>query len=159
MFRDHGQSKKYYHAMIGWNARMDGLQAAVLRVKMRHIADWNEARRRHAEKYRELLAETDGLRVPEEAAWGKHVYHIYALRTSERDALMGTLAERDIHCGMHYPVPVHLQEAYSALGLGKGSFPVTERCADELISLPMFPELTDAQIEYVTSEIKRFVQR
>ena len=154
MFRDHGQPKKYHHSMIGWNSRMDGFQGAVLSVKLKHLPQWTAARRKNAQIYNDRLSAIDGIGVPIQADYAKHVYHIYAIRTENRDALISALAERDIHCGIHYPIPIHLQEAYRALGLGKGSFPVAEKCAEELVSLPMFAELTEEQIEYVGWEIK-----
>ena len=157
MLRDHGQAKKYYHAMIGWNARMDGLQGAVLGVKLKHLNSWNEARRENAKLYNELLADLDGTVVPREADYAKHVYHIYAIRVQNRDGLIKALLEKDIHCGIHYPLPLYLQEAYHFMGLRKGSFPVAERCAEELVSLPMFPELSKEQIEYVVTKIKHFL--
>jgi dTDP-4-amino-4,6-dideoxygalactose transaminase len=159
MLRDHGQSQKYYHTLIGWNARMDGIQGAALSVKLKHLETWNEARIKHARLYDRLLADQVGLITPREASYGKHIYHIYAIRVNNRDLLMATLAEKGILCGIHYPVPVHLQEAYRFLGIKRGSLPVAERCGDELLSLPMFPELTREQIEYVASEIKRFMLR
>ena len=159
MFRDHGQAKKYYHSMIGWNARMDGFQGAVLSVKLKHLPVWNEARRKNAQLYNSLLADVDDVIKPVEADYTKHVYHIYAIRTPNRDALIRALAEKDIFCGIHYPLPIHLQEAYKFLGYKKGSFPVAEKCAEGLVSLPMFPKLTEEQIEYVVHEIKRFVAR
>ena len=157
MFRDHGQAKKYYHGMIGWNARMDGIQGAVLSVKLKHIEAWNEARRENAHLYSKLLSDTDGIITPQDVDYAGHVYHIYAIRVQNRDALINALTEKDIHCGIHYPIPVHLQDAYSFLGLNKGSFPVAEKCAGEFISLPMFPELTETQIEYVADNIKQLV--
>ena len=153
MFRDHGQAKKYYHGVIGWNARMDGIQGAILSVKLRHLDRWTEARRENASLYNRLLVTSDKIIVPKEADYARHVYHIYAIRTQNRDNLIAALAKKDIHCGIHYPVPIHLQDAYSFLGLGKGSFPVAEKCAGEFVSLPMFPELTREQIEYVAREI------
>jgi len=156
IFRDHGQAKKYYHSMIGWNARMDGFQGAVLSVKLKHLSAWNEARRKHARLYNELLTEMDEIKIPVEAAYAKHIYHIYAIRTKKRDALMSALAEKNISCGIHYPIPLHLQDAYRSLGYSKGSFPVVEKCAEEFLSLPMFPELTEVQIESVGKEIKIF---
>jgi dTDP-4-amino-4,6-dideoxygalactose transaminase len=157
MFRDHGQAKKYYHSMIGWNARMDGFQGAVLSVKLKHLPVWNEARRENAQQYNELLAGVEGVITSKEADYAKHVYHIYAIRTERRDALIKALEEKDIFCGIHYPVPIHLQEAYKLLGYRTGSFPVAEKCAEELVSLPMFAELTEEQIEYVVCETKRFI--
>jgi dTDP-4-amino-4,6-dideoxygalactose transaminase len=157
MFRDHGQAKKYYHSIIGWNARMDGLQGAVLSAKLKHLPIWNEARRKNARLYNDLLARVDGVITPIEADYAKHVYHIYAIRTKNRDALIRALAEKDVSCGIHYPVPIHLQEAYKFLGHKKGSFPITEKCVEELLSLPMFPELSQEQIERVCHEIKCFL--
>ena len=145
-FRDHGQAKKYFHSMIGWNARMDGFQGAVLSVKLKHLSAWNEARRKNAKLYNELLADVDKIQTPVEADYAKHVYHIYAIRTKNRDALMRALAEKNISCGIHYPIPLHLQDAYRFLGYTQGSFPIAEKCAAEFLSLPMFPELTGDQI-------------
>ena len=155
MLRDHGQSKKYEHGMIGWNARMDGFQGAILSVKLRHLPRWNEARRRNAELYDQWLKEAEGVVVPKEARYARHVYHVYAIRVADRDNLIRALAEKDIHCGIHYPIPVHLQEAYRFLGLGRGCFPMAEKCAAEFVSLPMFPELSGEQIEWVVGEIRR----
>ena len=152
MLRDHGQAKKYYHGMVGWNARMDGFQGSILSVKLKHLPSWNEARRRNAAIYDDLLGKIDGVVTPQEAPNNMHVYHIYAIRVQNRDALINALVEKDIHCGIHYPIPLHLQEAYKSLGLGKGSFPVAEKVASEFISLPMFPELDKDQIESVVRE-------
>ena len=157
MFRDHGQSQKYYHGIIGWNARLDGLQGSILSAKLRHLDRWNDARRNHAHTYTKLLSGADGVITPYEADYAKHVYHIYAIRVNDRDMLISRLAERDIFCGIHYPVPVHLQQAYSSLGLGKGSFPIAEKCAEEFVSLPMFAELTGEQVEYVAQTIKELL--
>lgn len=158
MLRDHGQKKRYYHSIIGWNARMDGFQAVILSVKLKYLTLWNEARRKNAYLYNDLLAEVDSIITPVEAAYARHIYHIYAVRVQNRDELISALAEKDIHCSIHYPVPIHLQDAYRFLGYKKGSFPVAEKCADELISLPMFPELSRAQIEEVCEEIKSFLK-
>jgi len=155
MLRDHGQAKKYHHTMIGWNARMDGIQGAVLSVKLKHIDAWNDGRRRNAGIYGELLKGVPGVAAPKEGTYAKHVYHIYAIRVADRDRLIASLAEKDIHCGIHYPIPVHLLDAYKSLNLGKGSFPVAEKSAAEFVSLPMFPELTREQIETVGKEIRR----
>ncbi len=154
MFRDHGQSKKYYHNMIGWNARMDGFQGAVLNVKLKHLDSWTEARRKNAKIYNDRLSHLNGLIIPLEAYYAKHVYHVYAIRVQIREKLMTALSEKDIYGAIHYPVSVHLQDAYDSLGLKNGSCPVAEKCAEEYVSLPMFPELDDEQIEYVTQEIK-----
>lgn len=157
--RDHGQSKKYYHDLIGWNGRMDGIQGAVLSVKLRHLEEWNGRRRQHALKYNELLRGQEQLITPTEANSAKHVYHIYALRTPGRDKLIKHLAENEIYCGIHYPIPLHLQKAYQYLGHQKGDYPVSEQCASEYISLPMFPELTNIQIERVVQLIGEFIEK
>ena len=157
MFRDHGQVKKYYHGIIGWNARMDGIQGAILSVKLRHLESWNDARRKNAHIYNELLSKSDDLATPYEADYGRHIYHIYAVRVKTRDALISKLLENEIHCGIHYPVPLHLQEAYNYLGFGKGSYPVSEKCSEEFVSLPMYPELTEAQIEYVAHTVNALI--
>jgi len=155
MLRDHGQKQKHEHAWIGWNSRMDGFQGAILNVKLKYLSEWNEARRRCARRYNELL-ENSSIVTPAEADYARHVYHIYAIRTRNRDNLKNALAKKGIHCGIHYPVPIHLQPAYAFLGYQKGSFPVTEKCAQELLSLPMYPELTAEQIETVTTAIADF---
>jgi len=153
MLRDHGQEQKYSHRMIGWNARMDGIQGAVLGVKLRHLDAWNESRRANARAYVEALSGAAGVVSPAEAPGRRHVYHVFAVRVPSRDEVIEKLRACEIGCGIHYPVPVHLQEAYRGLGLEKGSFPVAERCAREFLSLPMFPELTSEQIAFVAREI------
>jgi len=158
-FRDHGQTRKSRHTMIGWNGRMDGFQGAVLSVKLKHLKAWNEARRKNARLYDQFLTGADDVITPIEADYARHVYHVYAIRAQNRDELMSALAERDISCGVHYPVPVHLQEAYKHLDHGRGSFPVAEKCADEFVSLPMFAELTAEQIEAVAGAICHFLER
>lgn len=154
MFREHGQKKKYYHDVVGWNARMDGMQAAVLSVKLKYLDKANAGRHRAAQHYNQLLAGTPGLILPVEAPYAAHVYHVYAVRVEQRDTLMQRMGERGIGTGIHYPVPVHLQNAYSSLGHKRGDFPVSELCADTFLSLPMFPELTGGQIETVARELK-----
>jgi dTDP-4-amino-4,6-dideoxygalactose transaminase len=156
MLRDHGQAKKYYHAVVGWNARMDGIQGAILSVKLKYLADWNESRRKHAREYTTLLSNVKDVLTPREAANNKHIYHIYAIRIKERDRLMTFLSEKGISCNIHYPVPIHLQDAYRSLDLGPGSFPVAEKCAAEYLSLPMYAELTADQITWVADQIKTF---
>jgi dTDP-4-amino-4,6-dideoxygalactose transaminase len=158
MFRDHGQRTKYYHSIVGWNARMDGFQGAILGVKLKHLATWNDARRKNAQLYDSLLADVDDIITPVQADYGRHVYHVYAIRTRNRDELISALAEKDIFCGIHYPVPIHLQDAYKFLGYKKGSFPVAEKCAGEFVSLPMFAELSKEQINKVCYEIKCFLE-
>jgi dTDP-4-amino-4,6-dideoxygalactose transaminase len=154
MLRDHGQSRKYYHDLIGWNARMDGIQGAVLRVKLKYLAQANAARRSNAQRYDQHFAGLNGLIVPKEAGYARHVYHIYAVRVQNRDQLLQALARKGIGSAIHYPIPLHLQKAYQSLGLGPGSFPVAERCAAEFLSLPMFPELTQEQIAIVAQEMR-----
>ena len=156
MFRDHGQAKKYYHDIIGWNARLDGIQGAVLNVKLKYLNNWTEARRKHARDYTTGLSTIKEIIVPEEAEYAKHVYHIYAIRVKDRDKLMAYLGEKGISCGIHYPVPLHLQAAYGFMKKGEGSFPIAEKCASEYLSLPMFAELTDEQVAYVIEQIKMY---
>jgi dTDP-4-amino-4,6-dideoxygalactose transaminase len=156
MFRDHGQSQKYYHKMIGWNARMDGLQGAVLNVKLKHLSGWNDARRQNAKLYQELLSDVEKIIKPAEVDYAKHAYHVYAIRVQDRDNILAKLAEKDIHCGIHYPVPVHLQDAYLNLGNEDHNLKkISERVSSELLSLPMYPELAKFQIEYVIEAIKQ----
>jgi len=155
--RDHGQAKKYHHSHIGWNARMDGIQGAALQIKLRRLEGGNAARRNHAGLYDSLLGDVGGVAVPYVSPDGVPVYHLYVVRVAERDRLLAALAERGIACGIHYPRPIHLQAAYAGLGLGPGSFPVSERVADELLSLPMFPELTAGQVELVARELTGLV--
>ena len=157
VLRDHGQDKKYYHSAIGWNGRMDGIQGAALRIKLRQLEAGNAARRAHARLYGELLAGLDEVGLPEVASYGVPVFHLYVIRVKNREAVMQSLTQRGIGCGIHYPIPIHLQQAYKSLGLGRGSFPIAERCADEILSLPMFPELTQAQIEHVVRELRTIV--
>jgi dTDP-4-amino-4,6-dideoxygalactose transaminase len=152
--RDHGQSKKYYHDTIGWNARMDGLQGAILNVKLRHLAGWNLNRRANAQHYNKRLQGLKNITTPHEANYATHVYHVYVIRAPSRDLLIQGLSEMNIYCGIHYPVPIHLQAAYRFLGLKPGSFPVAEKYAKEIISLPMFAELTEPQIELVVKGIE-----
>jgi len=153
ILRDHGQIHKYHHTMVGWNARMDGIQAAVLDVKLRHLEKGNELRRSHAAKYDEALKGIEELITPSEAAYARHVYHIYAIRVRGRDEVIELLAEMGVACGIHYPVPIHLQDAYQSLGYEVGAFPIAERAARQFISLPMFPELTSAQVDIVAESL------
>jgi dTDP-4-amino-4,6-dideoxygalactose transaminase len=154
VLRDHGQAAKYLHSMIGWNARMDGIQGAVLSVKLRRLAAANESRRVHARLYNELLAGETRVIRPVVGPDNTHVYHIYAVRVQDRDGVLQRMAARGVNCAIHYPVPIHLQKAYAFLGLGPGSFPVAERCAKEFLSLPMYPELTEEQIRFVVDTLK-----
>src|SRR5437870_5268117 len=154
MLRDHGQAKKYHHALVGWNARMDGIQGAALRVKLKYLNKGNEARRANARFYDQHLAKIEEVVLPEEAEYARHVYHLYVVRVQERDRVLQAMASRGIACGIHYPIPVHLQEAYRFLGHRKVAFPVAERCAEEFLSLPMYPELTTMQLDAVVHELK-----
>lgn len=153
VLREHGQERRYYHSAIGWNARMDGLQAVALRIKLRTLERGNDSRRKNAALYSQLLTNTPGVIVPAVAPYGTPVFHLYVIRVQDRDGVLARLAERGISCGIHYPRPIHLQQAYAHLGLGVGSLPVTERLANEVLSLPMFPELTNMQIETVVREL------
>lgn len=153
MLRDWGQDRKYYHDLKGYNYRLEGMQGAILRVKLRHLEAWTEARRAHARRYNELLA-GNGVRTPEEMPFARHVYHIYAVRTPQREALQRALSEKGIQTGIHYPIPVHLQKAYADLGYQSGDFPHSERAANEVLSLPMYPELSDENIEIVSAAVR-----
>ncbi len=157
VLRDHGQASKYFHSLVGWNARMDGIQGAVLRVKLKQLDSVNARRGAHARLYDELLGGSKEIVTPFVAPDSQHVYHIYAVRVKQRDQVLQELAEQGIACAIHYPIPVHLQEAYRCLGYGKGSFPVAERCAEEFLSLPMYPELTGEQIRAVAKRLQSTV--
>ncbi len=157
ILRDHGQSKKYYHEIIGWNARMDGIQGAILSVKLQYLEKWNENRRNNARLYNKYLHDMCELITPKEADNCKHIYHIYAIRTQNRDKLINSLKENKIDCGVHYPLPVHLQQAYSFLRYRMGSMQVAEKCSKEFVSLPMYAELSQNQVEYISSEIKKLI--
>ncbi len=152
MMRNYGQRQKYEHVTMAWNRRLDTIQAAVLRVKLRHLDQWNEARRAHAALYTGLLQES-GLELPWARPDVEHVYHLYVVQTDRRDQLLAALRAEGIGAALHYPVPIHLQEAYRDRGLGLGAFPVTERAAARLLSVPMYPELTPPQIERVASAL------
>jgi dTDP-4-amino-4,6-dideoxygalactose transaminase len=154
VLRDHGQARKYYHSHIGWNGRMDGIQAAALSVKLQQLDVNNIRRHAHALLYDQLFSGTEEIITPVQAAYNQSVYHVYAVRVKDRNQVLQAMTDKGIGCAIHYPVPVHLQDAYKFLGLGKGSFPTAERCADEFLSLPMFPELTKEQIHAVAEELK-----
>ena len=157
--REHGQSTRYYHPVVGYNARLDEIQAAILRIKLRKLPEWNKRRQAIARHYNEQLAGS-GIITPEIPEGGRHVFHIYAIRVPDlkRDALRQHLSERGIGTGVHYPVPIHLQEASAFMGYRQGDFPVTERLSNEVVSLPMYAELTDAQVEIVAGAIKEFMR-
>ncbi len=152
MLRDWGAERKYQHVLKGYNYRLEGIQGAVLRVKLRHLEAWTEARRAHAARYDRLLAGR-GVPTPEAVSYGRHVYHIYAIRTATRDSLQQTLHDRGIQTGIHYPIPVHLLPAYADLGHRPGDFPWSEKAAQEVLSLPMFAELNDGHIETVAAAV------
>jgi dTDP-4-amino-4,6-dideoxygalactose transaminase len=154
MMRDHGAERKYDHEIQGHNYRMEGIQGAVLGVKLKHLDAWTEARRLHAKQYGRLLSDIPSLTTPGEMPYAKHVYHLYVIRTPDRDRLMKHLEAKAIGTGLHYPVPLHLQKVFSGLGYKRGDFPVTERLANECLSLPMYPELKEDQIEYVCNAIR-----
>ncbi len=157
MLRDHGSGKRYHHDLIGFNARLDEIQAVVLRAKLPHLADWNVQRREHARLYNELLKGTP-VKTPTELAGNTPVYHLYVISTLKRDELQAVLKEQEIFTGIHYPIPLHLQKAMEFLGYKMGDLPATERAATEILSLPMFAELTDEQIVTVANSIKSFWQ-
>ena len=199
MLRDHGQAKKYYHEFEGYNGRLDAIQTGILRVKLKHLSEWNEKRRQNASLYTRHLTSnpepgtrniasssphlsssspqhgstaalgtqhltrnpelaTRNIIVPFEPSWSKAVYHLYIIRTKRRDDLQRYLSENGIGTGLHYPIPLHLQGAYQRAGWTSGIYPVTEKVAKEILSLPMFPQLTEQQILYVTDKIKQFLE-
>ena len=153
MLRDWGQDRKYHHALAGFNYRMEGLQGAILRAKLSHLEGWTEARRRHAAQYAELLAGAP-VTVPQQREGSRHVFHVYAVRVRDRDAVVKALDEQGIQTGIHYPVNVHLQPAYADPAFPRGSFPTSERAADEVLSLPMFPEMTEEHLGLVAHALQ-----
>ncbi|MGA1988093.1 MAG: DegT/DnrJ/EryC1/StrS family aminotransferase [Candidatus Sulfotelmatobacter sp.] len=156
MLRDWGQDRKYHHLLHGYNYRMEGFQGAILRVKLRHLERWTEARRSVVEQYNNLLADS-GVETPTEMPWARHVYHVYTLRADERDGLQTALQAEGIQTGIHYPVPVHLQPAYADLGYGRGAFPRSEKAAEQVLSLPLYPELSSQAIAEVAAAVKKAV--
>jgi dTDP-4-amino-4,6-dideoxygalactose transaminase len=160
MIRDHGQAKKYYHDVEGYNGRLDSIQAAFLRIKLAHLEQWNRQRQERARGYEKLLAELgESAILPVAEAWAKPVYHLYVIRVKDRDDVMTRLAAEGIGTGIHYPIPLHLQKAYGYLGYKEGDFPVSERLAKEIVSLPMYPSLTEAQQKRVCDKIGQIVAR
>jgi dTDP-4-amino-4,6-dideoxygalactose transaminase len=154
MIRDHGQARKYYHQVEGYNGRLDAIQAGILQVKLRHLHKWNEGRRAAAARYRELFAAAGaGLTLPEEPSWTRPVYHLFVVRVHNREELMQRLASDGIGTGIHYPIPLHLQKAYTWLGHARGEFPVAECVTEEILSLPMFPHLTAEQQNRVVDQL------
>ena len=159
MIRDHGQAKKYYHDMEGYNGRLDAIQAGILDVKLQHLAKWNEQRRERAAQYKQLFeAAGSPVKAPYEPSWSRAVYHLYVVRTDDRVGLMAYLKEKGIATGIHYPIPLHLQKAYSSMNYAPGDLPIAEQVAAEIVSLPMFPSLTRDQQMSVVTELQRFVE-
>lgn len=159
MLRDHGQAKKYYHDIEGYNGRLDALQAGLLHAKLKRLPDWNNARRKHAKRYRELLGKCEGVTLPYEPSGSRPIHHLFVIRVADREQLKDYLGEAGIGTGIHYPIPLHLQKAYAALGYKRGDFPVTEGVAAEILSLPMFPELTEAMQVRIAEQTSQCVSR
>jgi len=156
VLREHGQASKYYHDVEGYNARLDAWQAAVLRIKLRRLDAWNRSRRRAAAWYREALADVDAVTLPDEPEWAEGNFHLYVIHCDHRDALRDHLTAAGIGTGLHYPLPLHRQRAYAHLGLREGAFPVSEDLARRLLSLPMYPDLTQDDVGYVAEAIREF---
>ncbi len=154
MMRDHGQNAKYYHSLMGVNGRLDEIQAAVLKVKLPHLDEWTEKRRNIAQAYNVGLPAQ--ITKPQEMPWAKHVYHLYVVRTSNREQLRAWLESKGIGTGMHYPVPVHLQDAWREYGGEDFSLPVTEKITREIISLPIYPELGKEEVDYICECVREF---
>ena len=152
LLRDWGTDRKYEHRLRGYNYRMEGIQGAILRVKLRHLEAWTEARIAHAARYSQLLG-ASGAVLPVTMPWARHVFHAYTIRVQRRDAVRARLLDAGIHTGIHYPTPVHLQPAWSGLGYRRGDFPVAEQAAAEVLSLPIYPELEPAQIDEVAAKL------
>ncbi len=157
MLRDHGQAEKYYHDIEGYNGRLDAIQAGILQSKLRYLSQWNSQRREKAETYRELLSTADNLIVPFEPWWARAVYHLYVIRVQDRQGLQSELRAAGVGTGIHYPIPLHLQKAYRTLGYKQGDLPVTEKIASEILSLPMYPQLTRDQQESIVQAVKNSV--
>jgi dTDP-4-amino-4,6-dideoxygalactose transaminase len=158
LLREYGWRQRFISEIPGLNSRLDELQAAILRVKLKYLDQWNEARRKKARIYTEMLAPL-GVLCPSEDSGVKHVYHLYVIRTRERDALQIFLKEKGIETLIHYPFPIHLQKAYRDLGYRKGDLPVTEQCSSEILSLPLYPEIRESEIEEVTTQIEDFYEK
>jgi dTDP-4-amino-4,6-dideoxygalactose transaminase len=155
MLRDWGQGERYHHLVKGFNYRMDAIQGAILRVKLRHLDAWTEARRAHAAHYSSLLAGSTQVGIPLEAIGRRHVYHVYAVRSRDRSGLQRALSAEGVQSGLHYPIPVHLQKAYAELGHRTGDFPVSEAAAREVLSLPIYPEMTAQQVRHVVAAVEQ----
>ena len=159
MLINHGQKKKYHHNILGWNFKMNGFQGAILHTKLKYLDEWNEKRREHSALYNKLFNKVDGVTTQREMGYGKHIYHLYVVRVKRRDELQRFLKSKGIGTAIHYPIPLHLQKPFHYLGYKEGSFPVAEKYAEEIISLPMFPELTEDEIRYVAANVKKFVEK
>jgi dTDP-4-amino-4,6-dideoxygalactose transaminase len=160
MLRDHGQPRKYYHDMEGYNGRLDSIQAGILRIKLRLLSEWNEKRREAASRYRELLGDVDeAIVMPYEPEWANAIYHLFVVRVAERADVMDFLSQSGVGTGIHYPIPLHLQKAYSRLGYKTGDFPVAEKAAEEILSLPMFPGITNEQQQVVAARLQEFASK
>jgi len=166
--REHGQSQKYYHDTFGHNYRMEGIQGAVLGVKLKHLSKWTDARRSVAAKYNAGLKDVTKVIPPKEMAYAKHVYHLYVIQLNDgnleassqlRDKLKDFLTQNGVNVGLHYPIPLHMQECFKGLGYKKGNFPNSERIAEAGLSLPMFPEMSDEQVNYVIEKVKEFFNK
>lgn len=157
MLRDHGQAKKYYHDIEGYNGRLDSMQAGILTVKLRHLGEWNRKRQAVVRSYNDLFVDVKGVILPSEPDWSRPVHHLYVIRVKDRDGLQRHLSEASIDTGIHYPVPLHLQKAYEGFDYKAGDFPVTERVAAEILSLPMYPQLTDASLRRVAQSVREFL--
>ncbi len=158
LLRDYGRKGRYENIIKGYNSRLDTLQAAILRVKLKHLDEWNEKRRKNASLYTKLFKEKKmDITLPYEADYAKHIYHQYAIRIKNRKEVMEKLADKGLCPLIHYPIPVHLQECYKELGYKRGAFPVAEKCCEEIMSLPMYPELTAEEIKYVVDSIKTVI--
>jgi dTDP-4-amino-4,6-dideoxygalactose transaminase len=158
VFLDHGQSRKYHHSEAGWNCRMDGIQAAILRLKLRDLDRNNTRRREISARYSEALEGLPNLVLPATDPRGSHVHHQFVIRVPDRPKFMAELLEKGIASSIHYPIPIHLQDAYAHLGFGPGSFPVAERCAEEFVSLPIYPELSPPQINAVIDAVAEVLE-
>jgi len=159
MIRDHGQARKYYHDVEGYNGRLDAIQAGLLHVKLKHLTRWNEQRRERAAEYNRLFhAASNPVQLINEPEWSRGVYHLYVVRSQERDGLLSSLKEQNIGTGIHYPIPLHLQKAYRHLNYQNGDFPICEKAAKEIISLPMFPHLKVEEQQRVVRSVAEFVE-
>ncbi len=160
MLRDHGQARKYYHDVEGYNGRLDSIQTGILSVKLKHLAGWNERRRERAAEYKSLFKKSASeVEIPFEPSWSRAVYHLYVVRVADREGLMAHLKDAGVGTGIHYPIPLHMQKAYESLGYKLGDFPVTEQIASEIVSLPMFPHLTADQQGRVVNEVRDFLAK